>query len=455
MLDFPIILDDDCKPFAILQNAFDVYLNDQVISSSTGSETLEFKIPYNDKKRKFITNEDFIRCYNREFVVRNIDDDESSSYYSNILCEATWYELANGEPIMSCNLMTVDAKTALDFILKDTDWKAGVIEPTCKRTLQVTEPISKLQAIRQLPVLYGCELYFDTLNKTVNLYNTMGKDTQILISYSKNTDSIKRNIDSRDIKTRVYLWGKDKLSIKDVNKGFDYIENYSYYDELGKKRIIKPTIINDDRFVNPNALLEYGKNYLEENCRPKYSYEVKVYALGKMINLGDRVIVYDKNLGVKGYTRVMNRKINVLEIEKSDLQLDNKLKNFTDQMAENQLNSGNDTAGLSDNALNEVSMFNLLLNSRADYGFNYWINSGFEIDNTSGVTGKASFKCIGELGKEKSIVQEVDVSNRETYTISAQVEINDLVSNVNSEVGFEITLEFDDGTKETQFISII
>lgn len=455
MKDFPILLDDNEKPLAILQNSFDVILSDEVMTKSTGSETLDFKIPYKDKKRQLITNEDKVLCHNRIFIIRIVDDDESTSYYTTVSCEALWYEIANGAPITSCSLKTVDAKTLLDFILKDSGWKAGVIEPTCKRTLEVTEPINRLQAVRQLPILYECELYFDTLNKTVNLLNRIGKETNTVISYAYNSDSIKRNCDSRDIKTRVYLYGKDKLNIKDINKGFDYVENFSYYDELGKKHVIKSTIINDDRFTNPNALKEYGENYLKENCRPKYSYQVKVYLLKGNIGLGDSVIIYDKDLGIKGYMRIVSRKLNLLEQEKSEVELDNKLKNFTDQMAENSLGSNSDIADTTNTGLNEVSMFNLLLNSRADYGFNYWINRGFEIDNTSGCTGKASFKCVGELDKEKSMSQEVDVSNREAYTISAQVEINDIIQNPSSQVGFEITLEYDDGTTETKFISII
>lgn len=454
MQNYPILLDDNEKPQAILQNAFDVYISDQVISSSNGSETLEFKIPYNDTKRSLITNEDLIECNERRFIVRTLDDDKSSDFYSTVLCEALWYDIGNGDPIMSCNLVTIDAKTMLDYILKGTGWTAGVIETTNKRSLNVTEPISRLQAVRELPTLYDCEMYFDTVNKTVNLVNQLGQDTQILVSYAYNSDSIKRNIDSREIYTRVYLYGKDGLTIKDINLGYEYVENYDYYDELGKRRVIKSTVINDERFTNINTLKEYGENYLAVNGKPKYSYTVKVYILDEMVNLGDRIIIYDKDLGIKGYMRVVSRKINVLQIENSELQLDNTLKNITDQMAENTINSS-DTASNSDNALNEVSMFNLLLNSRADYGFNYWQSNGFEIDNTKGVTGKASFKCTGALDQEKTLMQEVDVSNRDYYTISAQVEINDLVKNDTSELGFEVTVEYEDGSTKTQFISLI
>lgn len=455
MVKYPIILGDDGLPYAILHNAYDVILNDQIISDSNGSETLEFKLPFNDKKRHLINNEDRILCEDREFTVRMANDNKSGEFYVQITCEALWYEIGNGEPLEPFELMTVDAITALNYVLKGTEWSIGVVEPNIKRTLRAEETISRLTAVRKLPILYECEMSFDTKNRKINLLNTIGEDTNIVISYEYNTDSIQRHIDSREILTRVYLYGKDGLTIRDINKGFEYIENYSYYDELGKKRVIKPTIIKDDRFTNPNSLKEYGEKYLETNSKPKYAYEVKVYLIEKKVDLGDRVIVYDKDLAMRGYMRIVSRKINVLEPEKSELQLDNTIKNFTDQMTQNSLDENADVANAVENALSEVSMFNLLLNSRADYGFNYWINSGFEIDNTVGVTGIASFKCTGEVGKEKYMIQQVDVSNRENYTISAQVNISDLETTKESEVGFEVTLEFDDGSKEVQFISLV
>ena len=43
--------------------------------------------------------------------------------------------------------------------------------------------------------------------------------------------------------------------------------------------------------------------------------------------------------------------------------------------------------------------FNHLRNSRADSGMIYWLNSGFEVDAENGVSGTASFKCVGEIGR--------------------------------------------------------
>lgn len=452
MLDYPILLDDNNEPYAIFQNAFDVFLDDQVITDSNGAETLEFKIPYNDPKRLFLNNEDCIRCFGREFFVRTIEDDKSNDFFSTIFCEALWYSI-DGEPIRF-NLTTVTAQDALSVILKDTGWSAGVIEVTRKRSLKSDVPMNRLEAVRKLPTLYECEMSFDTLNKKINLVERVGEDTQLLISYEKNSDSIKRTTDSRDVITRLYLLGENGLTIKSVNNGFEYIENYSYYDELGKRRRIKPHTIEDERFNNPNSLKEYGEKFLETNCKPKYYYQVKVYLLKEMVNLGDSLIIYDRDLKLRGYMRVVKRKVNVLQLEQTQLELENKIKNFTDQVAEGDIASNSDTS-VSETSLSEVSMFNLLLNSRADYGFNYWLNRGFEIDNTVGVTGKASFMCVGQLGVQKSIEQIVDVSNRDNYTISAQVEIKDLVKGSNAELGFEVVYEYEDGTTDTQFISII
>lgn len=65
--------------------------------------------------------------------------------------------------------------------------------------------------------------------------------------------------------------------------------------------------------------------------------------------------------------------------------------------------------------------FNHLRNSRADSGFSYWVNSGFEVDAENGVSGTASFKAEGESGMTKSLMQTVYPANRSSYTFSAQI----------------------------------
>jgi hypothetical protein len=102
----------------------------------------------------------------------------------------------------------------------------------------------------------------------------------------------------------------------------------------------------------------------------------------------------------------------------------------------------------------ELMVFNYLLNSRADDGFAYWVNNGWEIDATRGYSGNASFMCQGQLGVEKTLTQTVEPSHRDSYTVSMQAATENLKKGPNGKVGVEVVLHYDDGQSETKFFPL-
>jgi hypothetical protein len=113
-----------------------------------------------------------------------------------------------------------------------------------------------------------------------------------------------------------------------------------------------------------------------------------------------------------------------------------------------------DQSNLIGQEIKDMVPFNHLRNSRADDGFAYWQNSGFEVDAESGVTGTASFKAVGVSGMTKSMAQTVTPSSRRSYTISAQIGSENLKKGSNGQVGSELVFEYEDGTEETRFIDL-
>ena len=105
--------------------------------------------------------------------------------------------------------------------------------------------------------------------------------------------------------------------------------------------------------------------------------------------------------------------------------------------------------------IKDMVPFNHLRNSRADDGFAYWVNSGFEVDTENGVSGTASFKAVGVPGMTKSLSQTVYPATRKSYTFSAQIASENLEKGENGQVGVEIVIEYEDGTTETRFIDLI
>ena len=104
--------------------------------------------------------------------------------------------------------------------------------------------------------------------------------------------------------------------------------------------------------------------------------------------------------------------------------------------------------------MKDMVPFNHLRNSRADDGFAYWENSGFEIDTEHGVSGTATFKAAGVLGMTKSMAQTVYPSSRKSYTFSAEIASENLQRGETGQVGVEIVIEYEDGSIETRFLDL-
>ncbi|AEE95281.1 phage tail protein [Mahella australiensis] len=458
MRNYPIVVDNNGNPVAVLDKAFDAKMTDQLITDTNGQETIEFSLPMDDRKRGYLDNEVHIRCMGREFSVRVLEDTRSQDgqLTTKVTAEATWYDLADPEPVSNLSMTNVGARPVIDKILKNTNWTVGTVEISIPRNFAIGDPVSPLEALRQVPLVYGGELQFDSINKKVNLLEQVGEERGILFAYKKNISEVRRIMDTRDIVTRIYPYGASGLTIASVNNGKEYIEDYSWFDTVGKPRLLKAATVQDERFTNPSHLKQWAEDKLAKASWPTISYEVSVALLDDIPDLGDIVIVYDEELGLNQRMRVAQRSIDVLEPFNSTVQLDTALKTLADQMVDTG-GGGTSVAAVTDavqQAMEDVVMFNLLFNSRADDGFNYWINQGWTVDNTAGVSGKAAFVATGQMGVEKSLSQTVSVANREAYTISAQVELDNISMGPSGRIGFEIIIEYEDGTTETQFIEV-
>lgn len=232
-----------------------------------------------------------------------------------------------------------------------------------------------------------------------------------------------------------------------------YVEDYSFTNE------IRVSTLDLSNFTNPYQMLEFTRMRMAQYGRPRVSYVLSVMDLSVLTGyehedweLGDIVTVDDRDLRLTIQTRVVRRQYNVQEPWKTVLELSSKLRELGDSS-----NSAiADQLGQSDVAMQEIKdmvPFNLLRNSRADSGFAYWINSGFELE-PSGASGGASFKAVGVANSTKSMCQTVYPANRRNYTISAQIGSDDLIKGPNGQVGIEVVFEFEDGSTETRFIDL-
>ena len=450
-----VVLDADGNAEAVLENAYDVIVTGEV----NGIDTLEFNIPFRDSKRSYLDNEKQIQAGDETYRIRTVTDEknEQGAAITSVYAEAAFYDLGFSvrKTEQSFNADTADVSMA--YALQDTGWKVGTVNVRTKRTWTSTEK-NALAVLRKVQDLHGGDLIFDNANRTVSLLTFSGNDSGALFCYRKNMKSIKKVVDTQSLITRLYAYGKDGMTFASINDGKEYVEDTSYTNE------VRVSTLDCSNFTNPYQMLEYASMRLADYAAPRVSYVLNAMDLSVLTGyeheawkLGDIVTVKDDELNLSVKTRIVRREYNLLEPWNTVLELSTTLRELGDSSS--QWDAAADTLAstnlVDSQEMKDLVPFNHLRNSRADSGFNYWENSGFEIDTENGVSGTASFKCEGALDTTKSLSQTVTPANRNSYTISCQIASADLKAGENGQVGIEVTIEYEDGTTETRFVDLL
>lgn len=345
-MDYPILLTPDGKYEAILNHAYNIIVEDELLSTTNGYETLSFNISNNDKKRHLLGNERTLQVQNRRYVIRLIEDLKNNSNICTVTCDATWYDLNDGElkRLMRTDETTIDARTSVEQQLEGTGWTVGTIDVGGTRPKHTADNLeTSLYNLRQIKGNFGGDLYFDTLNQQVSLLADMGVRHQKIFCYEKNTTSIKRTMDTRNLFTRFTLIGKDAdgndLTIASINDGKEYVENYEWYDRIGLPRKIKWYKTTDDRYSNLENMKAYMESWLRTYSQPIVGYELSVSMFELSPELGDYVYILDKDLGIGGWLRIVSRKKNVLQPHLSTVELESTKRTIVETIVSNTSNT--------------------------------------------------------------------------------------------------------------------
>ncbi len=455
----PVILNTKYEELAVLVDVDEVIVHQE----ENGEDTLEFVLPFDNEKRKYIQNEYIVKLADKEYVIRQIKHlrNANGKKITSVYCEAAFYSLQYADPLDVTKWVDVLPVEPMQAILNGTGWRVGRVEITTRRNMSIDEKtVNRLGALRQVADIWGGRLVFNDSNKTVDLLSESSReDPGVAIVYGKNMDEIEAIYDTTDLITRLYPYGKNGLTIKDATGDPNVIYVEKNVDKYGKR----VRTFTDERFTNPFHLKEKAEELLEKLSVPRASYRLEASDLSYLtgmeheeFKLGQIVRVYDKELGVDLKTHIARWDYNVLEPWNTELELQ-----YAQPGLDDLLKQVSDTTDYftSEDAVDQDQMmnlmvFNYLLNSRAEDGFAYWINNGWEIDNTGGVSGSASFKCVGASSVEKTLVQSVWPSHRDAYTISLQVATDQLTKGPNGRVGVEVVFHYDDGTTSTEWIPL-
>lgn len=269
----------------------------------TGDQTLYFSVPANQSED--ILLEMYLRTEKQEYVIKEINDDNTSGMRDIVaklnledLTGKAWSRFDSTEqPLPAC----------LALALAGTGWTVGTCEITKKRTIRMTDCNSK-EIIEQCLSTYACEVIYDTLEKTVNLYEEIGEDRGAYFSEQINMKQLTRQNNSYDFYTMIIPVGKDGLTIEAVNNGVAYLENHQYSSKTLVYRW------KDERYTVAQSLMEDAKRKLDELSKPRKSFGADVIDLAKIspdydvldYQLGDTITILSKTLATKEKQRIVS-----------------------------------------------------------------------------------------------------------------------------------------------------
>lgn len=451
----PVILDRYGRKLAVLENAYDIVLEQEI----NGVDVLTFNLPRQDEKMQYVEAENLVLLADVRYVIRKVTEKKESSRQTvEVYCEAEWYNIRYADPLEVLSWSNATATAVMSDILKGTGWAVGDVELTHARSLSVSQQTNRLDALYQVTEVWGGELEFDTVNRLVHLRKEISRRPGVLFAYRKNIKGIERIVDTTELITRLYAYGKNGITFAEINGGKPYVEDYRY------TTIVRAAVFTDERFTNPYHLKERAEEILATVSKPKISYIVQAADLSGLsgykhesFKLGDYVLVYDEEMGLKFETRIVKWQYYVDQPWKTQLELSNKVSTLADLIDSLQTTAQAlqlaDTVDRSE--LLEMMIFNYLLNSRAENGFAYWVNNGWEIDSTRGYSGTSSFKARGQLGASKTLSQTVQPAHRDTYTLSFRIDIGEILRGANAKIGVAVKFTYDDGSQEEQYVSLI
>lgn len=225
-----------------------------------------------------------------------------------------------------------NAKACLAKALEGTRWAVGTVETG---TLTGTADLSfyhctVLEAIQKTADTYGLEVQTEVQpdptgnrigRRIIHLVEHRGSaNTTKRFEYGKDLTQIKRDIDSGDVITRLYGWGKGieqtndqgeatggysrKISFADVNNGKPYVQddqalaNWGIPGPDGTRHHSEAAVDFPD-CEDPQELLNLTKAALKTRATPVVSYTADVTALGQAgydpegTDVGDSVQIID------------------------------------------------------------------------------------------------------------------------------------------------------------------
>ena len=278
--------------------------NIEIYHAINGDYYLKFTLPDNDEKWELAQLENKVGWGDEIFVIKAIDN-------KNVLA----YSLLDDAMLKHCpiieDMINMPVNEIVDKIFERVDKKlVKVLNEDEASALGLklvkedfdffamgrTTPVDAITVLMEQLSSYRIhsELYIHGNN--IAIVESLGTNREIIIDKQHNAKDIKPSHNSADLCTRLYPYGKDGMTIDGDVPYIDspLIDNYSKVHE---------NFVNFDKITEKADLLEAGKRLFKEGNPdridvPKYSLEIDYLDVNTEVNIGDTVVVKDRDFNI-------------------------------------------------------------------------------------------------------------------------------------------------------------
>lgn len=257
--------------------------------------TCEFAVPYRDDAVQYLEEENIVKVAGQLFIIRNAVEskDSSGKIVMSVFCEHIFTELLT-EYIPLLQYPDATANAIVNGLLAGTRFTGNATAVTTSHQFTV-ERNTVAWGIKHFIAITKAEMRRDNFNITFK--PQIGADNGERISYRKNLKSISRTKESRGIITRLFVYGKDGITLP----------NPIDSPNIGLYPRPKCGSVTFEDVEDLATLQTKGEAYLATVDSPLLAYEADVIELkdAEGFELGDTVHIDDEDLYIAVSARIV------------------------------------------------------------------------------------------------------------------------------------------------------
>lgn len=306
---------------AYLNKAYEV----AVFEGLQETHTVSFKYPMKEEKADLIQEYRIVSVEGQAYRITTVKRDYSGSRIMTVKANRIFYEDAmrhhfptiGNDTDVSKSTIGVDPYDVIKLAIAGTKFElipdselkemgmTRIGADGVKIDFYPTDKINTYDVIQNVIEAYGRgEIYYD--NYRFAVVERIGKDNGVRMSIKKNMTSLSVERNTQELTTRLYMYGKDDLTISSVNGGKPYIDSKEGIEKYGIREAYRDYSDYDD----PEKLKAFGEWDLKGEGndfrldRPQLTITGDVVDLSKLaeygdfykISLGDTVHVFEDNI---------------------------------------------------------------------------------------------------------------------------------------------------------------